>query len=113
MHAVRTDGVKPLRCALVQVDSYHAIVGSSSLSGLSVELDRFTDEQCLRFVRAANRGFWRTLGRVVLITVVSAALLVGGVVASAYVTSAFDRFESKRLGVRLGWTRCGLWRRCR
>src|SRR4026209_1150815 len=52
------------------------------------ELDRYSDEQCHRFIRAAKRGVWRLLLHVFLISLVFLAILGAGVVGLVLATGA-------------------------
>lgn len=62
------------------------------------ELDRFTDEQCERFVRSANSSWVRRLGRWIVVGVTSFGLLI--LVIAGFV--AFDQMLDAKLQ-RLGW----------
>jgi hypothetical protein len=60
------------------------------------ELDRFSDEQCRRFVKAASRG-WRVVLHVLLIL----AVLIPGLLASAWAADkAFEASEEYQNGQR-------------
>ncbi len=54
------------------------------------ELDRFTDEQCVRFVGAANSS-WRVRGlRWVVVAAIGIAAVIGGLVACDYTLREYD-----------------------
>lgn len=54
------------------------------------ELDRFDDEQCRRFVHAANSSWRRRIGRWVVVGVTTGVLLVGAVIGCVALGSYLD-----------------------
>jgi hypothetical protein len=58
------------------------------------ELDRYSDEQCLRFVRATRKRFWVRMGHWTIIAAVGLACFFGILVLWAYVSNELERYQN-------------------
>ena len=96
------DGTHGAACA----DSLHAVrLPTTKVWRAFPELDRFSDEQCARFAKAARRGAgrvwrWCSVGAVLAICWAAAALFM--LWASARGPTVWDRFERRSGSVGLG-----------
>src|SRR5438477_566522 len=58
------------------------------------ELDRYSDEQCLRFVRATKRRLWTRLGHRIVIGVVTLLAIGGACAVCAYISERIDSYQN-------------------